>query len=107
MDLSDEIRKLKDLHDSGALTESEFAQAKAALLAASPSTGRATPRSGSDSALGAAAKKWVNLQIVMVIVAVVLALIFFFGFFLPNWNKSQADFDRRWNEFPGKVPTAK
>jgi len=107
MELADEIGKLKKLHDSGDLTDAEFAQAKSALLAGSASTGRSVGGSGSDDALGNAAKTWVNFQIVMAIVGVILALIFIFGFFLPNWNKSQDDVDRRWNEFPGKFPTAK
>ncbi len=33
MNLSDEIRKLQELHDRGALTDDEFTQAKAAVLA--------------------------------------------------------------------------
>src|SRR5262245_56435117 len=32
MNIADELRKLRDLHDSGALTDAEFAQAKAAVL---------------------------------------------------------------------------
>jgi Short C-terminal domain len=33
MNISDEIRKLQELHDRGALTDDEFSQAKAAVLA--------------------------------------------------------------------------
>jgi hypothetical protein len=33
MNISDEIRKLQELHDRGALTDDEFTQAKAAVLA--------------------------------------------------------------------------
>ena len=36
MNLTDELRKLADLHNEGKLTDSEFADAKARLLAASP-----------------------------------------------------------------------
>jgi hypothetical protein len=32
MSIADELRKLQELHDSGALTDEEFAQAKAAVL---------------------------------------------------------------------------
>ena len=35
--LSDEIRKLQELHDTGALTDEEFARAKATVLCAEPS----------------------------------------------------------------------
>jgi hypothetical protein len=93
MELADEIRKLKELHDSGALTDAEFVQAKATLLSGYRP----------DNTLGTAARKWVNFQVVMAIVGVALFLILFFGFFRPSWNKSHADFDRRWNELrPGE-----
>jgi WD40 repeat protein len=36
MSIADELQKLKDLHASGALTEDEFARAKALILAATP-----------------------------------------------------------------------
>src|ERR671923_326531 len=36
MDLADELRKLQDLHASGALTDEEFAAAKARVLAGEP-----------------------------------------------------------------------
>ena len=32
MNIADELRKLQELHSSGALTDEEFAQAKAAVL---------------------------------------------------------------------------
>ncbi len=102
MGIADEIRELKALRDDGTLTEAEFAEAKASLLA-DPSAGRrraAGPAPPADAALGAAAKSWVKFQIVMGVVGVLLALIFFFGFFLPQWNRTNAGFDRRWNEFP-------
>ena len=110
MGLTDEIRKLKELRDSGALTEAEFTEAKAALLADSRNPG--APRPGEDQGIGSAANQWVSLQskqmklrVVMAIVGVVLVLAFFFGFFLPMWNKSKSDFDRKWNEFPGRSPS--
>jgi hypothetical protein len=107
MGLADEIRELKELRDSGILSEAEFEQAKAALLAGTPDR-RDRPVSSfwrAESAIGDAAKSWVKLQVVMAIIGVVITLILFFGFFLPNWNKSQADFDRRWNEFPRALPS--
>lgn len=102
MELADEIRRLKELHDEGALTDDEFSQAKAALLEGVTGDSASTPRGQgrSDDGLGVAAKRWVNLQIVLVIAGFVLALVFFFAFFLPDWRKTRDEFDRRWSEFP-------
>ena len=44
MDIADELQKLQQLHDSGAISDEEFAQAKAKLLT--------TPPSGIDSLFG-------------------------------------------------------
>ena len=105
MGFAEEIRELKELHDDGTLSDAEFAQAKAALLAdSSRGRDRSSGSLAGDPALGAAAKSWVKLQTVMAVVVVALVLIFVFGFFLPSWNRTQADFDRRWNEFPGTQP---
>lgn len=105
MGLTDEIRELKELRDNGTITDAEFARAKAALLADTGAMPRSSQqRSAPGSDLGAAATSWVKLQIVLAIAGAIVALIFFFGFFLPNWNKSQAHFDRRLNEFPKFPP---
>jgi hypothetical protein len=107
MELADEIRRLKELHDEGALTDDEFSQAKAALLEGVTGDSASTPRGQgrSDDGLGVAAKRWVNLQIVLVIAGFVLALVFFFAFFLPDWRKTRDEFDRRWSEFPSNPPS--
>jgi hypothetical protein len=56
------------------------------------------------------------LAIGLALVAVVIAAVFFFGFWLPGWldvkkkqeefdrefQKHQQEFDRKWNEFPGR-----
>jgi hypothetical protein len=104
MELADEIRRLKELHDEGALTDDEFSQAKAALLdgGTDASLRTAWGQDRSDDGFGVAAKRWVNFQIAIIIVGLALALVFFFGFFLPNWRKTRDDFDRRWDEFPAK-----
>lgn len=39
MNLADEIQRLHELHQSGALTDAEFAQAKSKLLQSTPSSG--------------------------------------------------------------------
>jgi hypothetical protein len=43
MALADELRKLQDLRDAGTLSDAEFAQAKAAVLANPPSASGAAP----------------------------------------------------------------
>jgi len=43
MNLTEELRKLADLHSEGHLTDQEFADAKAQLLAASPPSPAAAP----------------------------------------------------------------
>jgi hypothetical protein len=90
MSLTDELRKLQELHQSGALTDEEFAKAKEALLNA-PAPPPGPPPTyisvrGQDS-LGDAAKAWVSFQIVMGIIGLIIVAIFFFGFFLPHWNR--------------------
>lgn len=99
MELTDEIRKLKELHVDGTLTDAEFAQAKAALLGGlTSSRQRSDPDSSpEESSIGTAAKNFVKFQIVMGIVGVVLSLLFFFGFFLPQWNKRSEEFEKRWS----------
>jgi phage shock protein C len=48
MSISDEITRLHELHQAGALTDAEFEQAKARILAASPvSLNKATASDGS------------------------------------------------------------
>ena len=46
MNISDEIKRLHDLHQAGALTDAEFEQAKAKLLAASVNLNQSAPSSG-------------------------------------------------------------
>ena len=90
MSLTDELRKLQELRESGALTEEEFVQAKAALLKNPPLEPPPRPTYQAprvDDSLGDAAKTWVNFQIVMTIIGLIIAAIFFFCFWLPGWNK--------------------
>lgn len=56
MNIADEIKRLHELHQAGALTDAEFAQAKAKLLAATgsqqpASSSGAAPFSGADQTL--------------------------------------------------------
>jgi hypothetical protein len=88
MDLADELQKLKVMHDTGSLRDEEFAQAKGVLLAEQSDRYRApehAPEPGTS--LGNVANKWVNLQIVLAVVGLIVAAIFFFAFWLPQWNR--------------------
>jgi len=88
MGLADELRKLQELRDAGTLSDAEFAQAKAALLKNPPAE---SPSPELDSrprdALGNAAQTWVTFQIVMAVIGLIVGAIFFFGFWLPQWNR--------------------
>jgi len=86
--LADELQRLKELHDDGSLSDEEFAAAKASLLEDQSTEqpahdGRPEP----GASLGDAAKKWVNFQIVMAVIGLIIAAIFFFAFWLPQWNR--------------------
>lgn len=80
--IAEELEKLARLHESGALTDDEFARAKDAAL------GRRGDghELGEGSSLGRAANRYVNFQIVMAVVGVVLFLIFFSTVFAPRFN---------------------
>jgi hypothetical protein len=90
MGLADELRKLQDLREAGTLSEEEFAQAKAALLAHPPP--EHSPWAGAVAgavAVGQAAKTWVNLQILEFVVGLILAAIVLFALVLPRWKQSE------------------
>jgi serine/threonine-protein kinase len=66
-----------------------------------------SPRS--EGTIGQAANRFVRFHIVMTIVTLIIMAIFFFAFFLPQWNKAQRDFEqsnkefqKKWNGVPGK-----
>ena len=48
MNISDEIKRLHELHQAGALTDAEFAQAKAKLLAASVNLNKPSAADGDN-----------------------------------------------------------
>ena len=109
MSLADELRKLQELRDAGTLSAEEFAKAKAALLAAPPASPPPppapppayAPAPARSDALGEAAKTWVNFQVVMGIIGLVIAAIFFFAIWLPGWLKMQEkhdQFEKDWNK---------
>ena len=89
MSIADEIKKLQELKESGALTEQEFEQAKKKLLSDPPGqvTGISNlPGTGNNNAIGKAANRYVSLQIVMAIVGIIIFLIMLFGIILPHFS---------------------
>jgi hypothetical protein len=85
MNFTDELERLSKLHKEGALTDDEFAEAKAKLLspAAEPSEWR-EPTPSEPNTLGEAANRYVTLQTVMAVIGVIIFLIFLFGVILPH-----------------------
>lgn len=91
MDLASQIEKLKALHESGALTDEEFAFAKQRLLAPEP---HPLPRPEThvyrqpepDQSFGRAANRYVSLQIAMALVGAVISLIVLFKVILPGFR---------------------
>jgi hypothetical protein len=84
-DIAEELEKLARLHESGALTDEEFAKAKETALdrkAAEPGSSLDDP----NSSLGTAANRYVNFQIVMTVVGLVIFLILFATVFAPRFN---------------------
>ncbi|HSI08595.1 MAG TPA: SHOCT domain-containing protein [Rariglobus sp.] len=87
MSLTDELTKLAALRQSGALTETEFQQAKAKLLG-SPNDDSVSADTldtlrrikgfgGSKDTLGEAANRYVSFQMIMAVVGLLLFLFFF------------------------------
>ena len=94
MSITNELEKLHKLHESGVLTENEYARAKDKLL----NTMGSEHNTGTGvNKIGNAAVSWVNLQWVSYaigIVAVVLVVIFIF---IPHWQdmkKSEEAFNK-------------
>ena len=81
--VAQELEKLARLHESGALTDEEFARAKHAALNRTD-TGSAEHRE--NGSLGNAANRYVTFQIGMSIVGLILFLVVFVLFFLPRFN---------------------
>lgn len=93
MTIADELKKLQQLHESGALSDEEFARAKSRVLDGAPpndtSGGEggnllATMFGGRKETLGDAANRFVSFQMVMAAIGLIVFLLFFFLFFLPQ-----------------------
>lgn len=85
MGLADELQTLEQLRSSGALSEEEFQQAKARLLAP-PAGERGSARDDGNESLGRAANRYVSFQIVMAVIGFIVFLIFFFSLILPRFS---------------------
>lgn len=99
MDIANQIEKLKNLYDSGALSEQEFAAAKKKLLEPDPSPNLSMftnqypiQHRSTDDALGKAANRYVSMQMVATIIGAILFLIFLFSVFLPNLSRMHSGY---------------
>jgi hypothetical protein len=93
MDVADELEKIRKLHDSGALTDDEFAKAKDAVLRGAGAEPAASADDsflgsllgGEQRTLGDAANRYVSFQIVMGAIALVVFLVVACTI-MSNWN---------------------
>ncbi|MCU0776877.1 MAG: SHOCT domain-containing protein [Akkermansiaceae bacterium] len=74
MSLSDELQRLAELRASGALTDSEFEQAKAKLLKEDEPPPNREPDEIFDHSVGRAANRYVTFQMVMAVIGVLIFL---------------------------------
>ena len=90
--LYEELQQLTKLHREGALSDAEFSLAKAKAL----ERGQDHTKDG-----GAVRFGWAALEphTIWILVVVALMLAFFFGFFLPEWNRFNKRFDEGWTRF--------
>jgi len=86
VDIAAELERLARLHDSGALSDEEFARAKDAALGRGGARSDAAPADRDSESLGKAANRYVTFQIGMSVVGLVLFLIVFVLVFLPRLN---------------------
>lgn len=96
MSIADELQKLQQLHESGALSDEEFGRAKEKVLNR-PSSAPADPRERSRrdqgvaepgrKTLGVAANRYVSYLIVTGFIGLIIFVIVFVTVFLPHWNR--------------------
>src|SRR2546427_10424362 len=86
IDIAAELERLARLHDSGALSDEEFARAKDAALARGGARSDAAPADADSGALGKAANPYVNFQIGVSGVGLGVFLVVFVLVFLPRLN---------------------
>jgi hypothetical protein len=98
MALADELERLRALHDGGELTDEEYARAKdAAIRGPAPASVSDSDHrdddgvlggmfGGDGNSLGGAANRYVNFQIVMAAIGLIVFLVFACSV-LPNFNR--------------------
>ena len=117
MDIIEQLERLSELREKGAITPEEYATAKQQVLDGdrpsrsrpklppiSPATSRPPmsgfPVHGGSDELGRAANRWVSLQMVMAVVGVIAACIFGVSF-----CKEKKRIDDQFRTFPKLIPT--
>jgi len=85
--LAQELEKLARLHESGALTDEEFARAKNAALSRKDDRPEVPSEDRESASLGGAANRYVTFQIGMSIVGLILFVLVFVLVFLPRLNE--------------------
>ena len=84
-------QKLNQLHKQGVLSDSEFSIAKSKLLA---SLGTDNTVGSGVHLMGKAAYKFVNFKIISAVVGLVIFAVAFFAFFLPRFQKMEAEHEK-------------
>jgi hypothetical protein len=94
--IAEELEKLTQLHERGALSDQEYAEAKQAILRVatkdtpSDKTNAVVGRDldgARNGTLGEAANRYVSFQIVMAGISLVIFLVVLFVVFLPQFNR--------------------
>ena len=101
MSIAGELERLAKLREAGAINDAEFAKAKEAILSGGGHPSAPVSNAGRDGeSLGQAANRAVSVWIIICVIGLVLALVFFFAFFLPQWKSFDDRFEKQWNSFP-------
>jgi Short C-terminal domain len=90
--LADELLKLEQLRDSGALTEAEFQAAKRTLLNPPPRP-LSGPATSETNSLGHAANRYVTNSTILGVAGLVIILIIVFCVFVPMLNRANSNGD--------------
>ncbi|PXA03054.1 hypothetical protein DDZ13_14150 [Coraliomargarita sinensis] len=109
MSISDELSKLADLKEQGALSSEEFEAAKKKILSGDSSAPQKRANyptknyqfeDRSDDSVGKAANRYVTLQIIMAVIGILVFLLFFAPMMCSSSN-SPFDSQPKLNVSPG------
>lgn len=106
MSIGSELEKIKQLHDSGVLTDSEFTAAKSQLLS---SFGPENNTGTGINKIGNAASRWVDLQWTSYVIGLIAAFLVLVFFIIPFWNdmkEDEAKFNAHFNETKQRIEQA-